>query len=178
LTADPMLGELVGERLHQPDDPVLGRDVGAKEGQPRRPATEPEKTTAPPRPCAIMIGTVAFAMWKAPVRLTSIRSRQVGIDLPRRCGRGHARVGHDDVEAAELDHALPDGGGERVEVTDVDLAGHDPPILFLDQRHGLGEVLRGRSRVLGGVQRASGVVIDILLLTDTPVLERRLSDAG
>jgi hypothetical protein len=52
---------------------------------------------------------------------------------------------------------LPDGGGERVEVTDVDLAGHDPPILFLDQRHGLGEVLRGRSRVLGGVQRATDV---------------------
>ena len=66
-------------------------------------------------------------------------------------GGADARVGDDDVQAAELLDAAVDSGAERVEVAHVDLVGHDAPIEVLDHVGGFGEVFgggRGRRRVV------------------------------
>src|SRR5262245_13544628 len=52
------------------------------------------------------------------------------------------RIGHDDVQSAQLLDSAVDGGFKRVVIADVDLGGHDPAVETLDQIRGLGEVIR------------------------------------
>ena len=68
-----------------------------------------------------------------------------------------ARVGDDDVEAAELPNAVGDHRVDRFGVTNISLARQDPAALVLNQFHCGGKVVGGRAGVVGGVELRADV---------------------
>ena len=113
-----------------------------------RPAEELTTTIDPPLPASIIAGTAARTVWKVPVRLTLDYGVPLLVgQLPYPSPAEHARVGDQDVEAAELLDAVGDQLTQRRVVADVDLAGQDLATLGFDRVNRLRQIFWGGRRI-------------------------------
>src|SRR6201997_2289078 len=150
--ANHMLPQLDCEGPHDAHYTVLGSDIAAAVGvglESAHRAGQDDRT--------------AFAardhMWHTGFhRLPDARQVYVDHFLPvvfgglvqRVAAIADARVGHDDVQPAQLLHAVVHRGFQRVVIADIDFGREDPAVQALDQVGGLGQVLGRRCRD-GGV---------------------------
>ena len=126
-----------------------------------KPAAELVMTMAPPSPCSQHRGQRGLDR--------EVNALQVDVDgvdkrrdvqplLARR--RKDARVGQDEVEPAELRHAVGDDFLEPFEVANVGLLGHDAAASLLDEVDRLVEILTGGHRIGDAVDLCTQVERD------------------
>ena len=150
--ADRVLARLHREGPHQADDAVLGRDVMAdlRVGLGAAHRTGDDHGPAAATGQQVRDGGLDRLPHAAEVDVDGLVPDVLTHLVQLHPGGADARVGHDDVQSAELLDPAVDGGLQRLVVADVDDLGDDASIEVLDHVGGLGEVLGGGGR-RGGV---------------------------
>ena len=155
---DVVRAEFHRQRPHQPDDAVLGRDVVAHARHRFRAAdgAGEHDRAAPAARDQVRDGRPGGVPRAGQVDVDGVMPVVHAHVLHRAADARDARVGHHDVQPAELGDAGVHRRLDRVEVAHVRLGRDDPAVLRLHQLDRLGEVV-GR----GHRQRALDVVADV-----------------
>ena len=143
----PDVRHLVCHGLGEADDPPLRRAVRRDHRVGRPPHHRGDRDDPSPPPAAEVRGHGPHGVEDpGQVDIDGLRPPRL-VQVEDGAERGHAGIGHQDVDRAQLVHHTVHEGGHGAEVAHVGGGGHTAPALGFDQAHRLLQVGRGGQRI-------------------------------